>query len=81
MLPTLNLEFMRDRRQELNIPLQEMAEALGFKNASTYLKYEVGDSAFKAAQLPTIAEKLQCKIENFFEDKFADSANIARNTG
>ena len=78
---TLNLQYMRSRRQELNISLQEMAEALGFKNASTYLKYEMGDSAFKAIQLPVIAAKLNCQIENFFELNFADSANEIKDTG
>ncbi|WP_341538275.1 helix-turn-helix transcriptional regulator [Paenibacillus pinisoli] len=71
---SLDLEYMRDRRQELNIPLQEMAESLGFKNASTYLKYEVGESALKAEQLPIVARKLKCKMENFFKFNFAEIA-------
>jgi len=71
----LNLEFISKRRLELNITLQEMAEALGFKNASTYMKYEKGEYAFKANQLPIIAKMLQCHAEELFhEGSFAQEA-------
>ena len=43
-----------------------MSTALGFKNASTYLKYENGDYTFKANMLPILAEKFNCKIDDFF---------------
>lgn len=71
----LNLEFIKKRRQELNISLQEMAESLGFKNASTYMKYEEGSYSFKANHLPILANKLDGKIENFFMKNFAEIAN------
>lgn len=50
----------------MNITLIEMSELLGFKNASTYLKYENGDYSFKANMLPIMAKKLECNIEDFF---------------
>lgn len=71
----LKLDFIKKRRQDLNLSLQEMAESLGFKNASTYMKYEEGEYAFKAYQLPILANKLDCKIENFFNENFAELAN------
>ena len=43
-----------------------MAEILGFKNASTYLKYEKGIYAFKAEMIPVLAKALNCEIGNFF---------------
>lgn len=70
-----NLEFIKDRRNELGIPLQEMAETLGFKNASNYQKYESGEYSFKATHLPTLAKKLNCKVEKFFKQNFAKTAN------
>ena len=44
----LNLPFIAKRRSECKLTLQEMAESLGFRNASTYLKYEKGEYDFKA---------------------------------
>ncbi|QKS70217.1 helix-turn-helix transcriptional regulator [Paenalkalicoccus suaedae] len=63
---TFNLIYIKNRRKELQISLQEMAVSLGFKNASTYMKYERGDYSFKAEHLPLLAKELNCKIENFF---------------
>ncbi|WP_284641215.1 helix-turn-helix domain-containing protein [Paenibacillus silviterrae] len=62
----LNLTYISDRRQELKISLQDMAERLGFRNASTYMKYEKGEYSFKANHLPAICEKLQCSLELLF---------------
>lgn len=71
----LNLDYIANRRNELQITLQEMAEELGFKNASTYLKYERGSYEFKANHLPILAKKLNCSINNFFyKNNFADIA-------
>ncbi|MED3549993.1 helix-turn-helix transcriptional regulator [Cytobacillus praedii] len=69
-----NLEFIEQRRNELDIPMQTMAIELGFKNASTYLKYERGDYSFKAKQLPLLARILNCKITDFFSLIVADLA-------
>lgn len=72
----LNLPYISSRRIELKISLQEMAESLGLKNASTYMKYEKGDYQFKANHLPIIALKLNCTIMDlFFGEKVADLAN------
>lgn len=54
------------RRKILGYSQQEMAETLGFKTASTYLKYENGDYKFKANMLPILAKKMNCKINDFF---------------
>lgn len=65
-LQSLNLKEIKDKRIKLGISLQEMADLLGFKNASTYLKYEKGQYSFKANQLPLIVEKLECTLEDLF---------------
>ncbi|MDO4794171.1 MAG: helix-turn-helix transcriptional regulator [Filifactor alocis] len=62
----VNLEFIKKRRVEKNISQQKMAEMLGFKNASTYLKYESGEYAFKAEMLPELSRILKTDIKNFF---------------
>ncbi|WP_141536514.1 helix-turn-helix transcriptional regulator [Bacillus cereus] len=46
--------------------LLELALVLGFKNASTYMKYEKGNYTFKADQLPLLAKALDCTIEELF---------------
>lgn len=66
-----NLVLIRNRRIELNLSQQELASALGFKDASTYLKYERGEYAFKAKQLPVLAKILQCKVTDFFAQNVA----------
>lgn len=61
-----NLNFIKRKRNELDISMQQMAVKLGFKNASTYLKYERGDYSFKAEQLPALAKALKCDVSDFF---------------
>lgn len=63
---SFNLMFIKKRRLELDLTLQEMANKLGFKNASTYLKYESGEYSFKAEQLPMLANALDCNLVKFF---------------
>ncbi|PEV43617.1 transcriptional regulator [Bacillus thuringiensis] len=62
----LNLGFIQRRRTEREITLLELALVLGFKNASTYMKYEKGNYTFKADQLPLLAKVLDCTIEELF---------------
>lgn len=72
----LNLKLIRQERKAKQITLLEMAEKMGLKNASTYMKYEKGDYSFKAEHLPILAKTLDCKIQDlFFEDALAKSAN------
>lgn len=73
-MQTFNLEYIKNRRLELGLSLQETAEAMGMKNASTYMKYENGAYSFKAEQLPLLAAVLKCEIENFFGIKIAKIA-------
>ncbi|MET3846846.1 helix-turn-helix transcriptional regulator [Paenibacillus sp. OAE614] len=73
-LEAMNLEFVKRRRLALDLSLQEMADAMGLKNASTYMKYEDGTYSLKANHLPILAKKLKCSIGNFFERDFAKIA-------
>lgn len=62
----INLQFIRSRRKELKLSQQEVADSLGFKNASTYSKYESGEYALKANMLPKLGATLEIPVENFF---------------
>jgi transcriptional regulator with XRE-family HTH domain len=64
----LNRAFIKERRQTLNKTLQEVADSVGMKNASTYMKYENGTYSFKAEQLPVLAKTLDCEIQDFFTE-------------
>ena len=70
----LRLDYIRQRRIEAGLSLQYVGEQLGFKNASTYFKYETGEYAFKAEMLPTLAKVLNCGIEDFFAKSIANTA-------
>lgn len=76
----LNLDYIKARRIELGLSLQEVANKLGFKNASTYLKYENGDYLFKAETLPALATILNCEIENFFTIIISKTEILDKNT-
>lgn len=66
IMAKLDLEYIRNRRIELNLSQQYLANQLGFKNASTYLKYESGDYSLKADMLPILAKELKVNMKLFF---------------
>lgn len=70
----LDLVFIKSKREDLGISLQGMAEELGFKNSSTYMKYENGTYALKAEMLPKLARILKCNISDFFSPDIAETA-------
>ncbi|CAM3582792.1 helix-turn-helix transcriptional regulator [Brevibacillus invocatus] len=65
----INLAFIAKRRAECGWTQQDMAEFLGFKNASAYQKYEKGEYAFKAIHLPILARKLGCDLQDLFYNR------------
>lgn len=64
-----NLNFIKARRKELGINSTTMAQALGYKNTSTYWKHENGRHKFKADVIPLLASILKCEPQNFFSDQ------------
>lgn len=64
----LNLKYIKNKRLEKKLTLQEMAEKLGMKDASTYMRYEKGEYALKADIIPKIALILNCDIKDFFKN-------------
>lgn len=62
----MNLALIKEKRTQQGITLKKMADNLGFKNASTYLKYESGEYSFKAEHLPLLSTTLKIDLENFF---------------
>ncbi|EAC8114329.1 TPA: helix-turn-helix transcriptional regulator [Listeria monocytogenes] len=67
----IDLKYIREKRESLGFSQKDMAIKLGFKNASTYLKYETGEYKIKAEMLPLLAKILKCNISNFFTKNVA----------
>lgn len=65
-MKNFRLTYIKNRRIKLGMTQQELAKSLGYKGSSTYLKYENGTYAFKADQLPMLANELDCDISDFF---------------
>lgn len=65
----INLELIKQRRKEMRLTLKEMAEALGFKDASTYWKYENGVYKFNADQIPVVCMTLKLRVNEVFFDQ------------
>lgn len=72
----LDLKGIKDKRSNLNISLREMADSIGLKDASTYMRYEKGTYLFKANHLPILAEKLNCSIQSLFLDIYLLESQI-----
>ena len=63
----LNQHFARRRRRELNLSQAELAAIVGC--TQTHIsKFESGQRGLKAANLPTLARALGCKIDDLFDD-------------
>lgn len=62
----VNLDVIRARRKEMRFTLQDMADVLGFKDASTYYKYEKGHYKFKANHIPILSTKLKLRMKEIF---------------
>ena len=70
----MNLLALRKIRGEMNLSLQDMADALGLKTAGGYLRIENGENKLKAEHLPIIANKFDMSLDElatnlFFEQK------------
>lgn len=59
----MNLKAITAIRKSKKITLQEMANALGLKDKSTYYRIETGEVKMKAEHLPVIANKLGLTVD------------------
>lgn len=62
----INLPFIKRKREEKGLSMQDMAELLGFKSAPAYFHYEKGERIFRADMLPVLAHAFNCKIEDLY---------------
>lgn len=62
----INLPFIKRKREEKGLSMQDMAERLGFKSAPAYFNYEKGERKFRADMLPVLARAFDCKIEDLY---------------
>ena len=64
-MPTVNLDFIRARRNELGLTQEQMAESLNIPR-TFYNRREVGRTNFKAVEMPIIAARLMVTIEQLY---------------
>ena len=63
---------LREKRQERNITVKEMAELLGYKSDSTYSKKERGEIAITVDEAKKICLILNCTMDDiFFRNKLS----------
>ncbi len=62
----INYAFLRERRKELKLTQEEIAEKLNICNGSQYSKIERGEYRLRAEWLPMLAKILKCSMSKFF---------------
>jgi putative transcriptional regulator len=72
----IQLLAMKKKRKLEKITLEQMAHALGYKNASGYYRVESGNVKLLAEQVPRVCKMLHMNYSDiFFEDQFSTSEN------
>ena len=69
----INLEALHRTRINKNIPMREMAEALGLKTPGGYARIESGEVKLKAEHLPIIAAKFELTVDQLVNLLFRGS--------
>lgn len=64
-MPTVDLDFIRNRRKELGLTQEQMAEFLNIPR-TFYNRRENGGINFKAVEMPILAVKLMVTIEQLY---------------
>lgn len=65
-MTAFNLKYVADRRKMLGLSYQQMADLMGFKTHTNYMRYEKGEYTFDVDMLPRLATALRCDVKNFF---------------
>lgn len=69
----LNLELIKQKREQKKMTLQQMADALGIKDRWSYYKRENGDYQFKASEIPLLVTELGIPYQKIFDVKLRKS--------
>lgn len=64
-MPTVNLDFIKTRRNELGLTQEQMAESLNIPR-TFYNRREIGRTNFKAVEMPILAARLMVTIEQLY---------------
>lgn len=74
----INLSFIKNRRISLGITLQEMANLVGMTSKENYYRYESGQYAFKADDIPKLQQALNTDKESLFTTKVTKLETISK---
>lgn len=71
----VNLEKIKEKMELKKVTQQELAIALGYKDASTVHKLLKGEYQFRAVHVPVLMEMLDLTLKDlFFDNDFAKLA-------
>ncbi|MGE7621737.1 XRE family transcriptional regulator [Viridibacillus sp. NPDC096237] len=75
--PVVNLELIRDLRNEQEVSIEEMSLLLGYEGYQGYYYKERGIRKMSAEDIAGIAKVLQVPINSlFFEEKVAEMVTL-----
>lgn len=63
----VDLELIKQRRNDLGISQKEMASSLGLRAIEKYSRRESGEYKFQATEIPLLARQLKIPIEKIFK--------------
>ncbi|MBO0430468.1 helix-turn-helix transcriptional regulator [Vagococcus fluvialis] len=73
MIYKVNLDLIKETRQDKGYSLNDMAIKLGFNNKSKYYRRETGEYKFQPEELPALAKILGIPIEKIFSSEYRKS--------
>lgn len=72
----VNLKLIKEKRISKGFSLEYMSEILALKSRSSYFKRETGEYAFKAEEIPVIANELDLSYDNIFAKKLTQEKQL-----
>lgn len=76
MEEVLDLDFIKNRRKDLNIPSGDFAAKLGL-SASYWSNIEGGNRTIPSELLVSVARLLDCSLDDLFVEKLEDKVRLA----
>lgn len=73
MVYRVNLELIKEMRQNKGYSLNDMAIKMGFNNKTKYYRRETGEYKFQPEELPALANILDIPIEKIFSSEYRKS--------
>lgn len=70
---TFDLEFIKNKRQEKRLSIEEVSNLLGYNSYLAYYRKEVGDRKFSAEDIAVLSVLFDEPMKNFFKQVVTNS--------